>query len=408
MVRTNPLKAIKRGVECINPSDLISFNLFLLLPVILPFVRRAGPPILVATGLFAAFWLWREGKLKGVLNSHLRNPVTLLFLAFMCWATITLAWSPWPQRGLASIAICSSLVISFLMVSEFSLSGQFRKFLGIGLSIGCTIILIDISSGAHLLRIIHGSEPNLWQYNIVAVIYCVMGIAFAGRKYFFTSPTVLVTLILLYISTLLGSSETAKLVLLLSPILYLFAHVVPNVALRSISFCVFFLLFLFASAGFPGLAAVKIIIPTSFWVDANADHRIAIWSSFADFSLHGLPYGWGIDATAASNRTAYFLAATQEVQAGISRWHPHNNILQISAELGVPGLIFAFAILIGVISRNLSTADQRNRGFIVFISAIFVIACISHGFWQSWWWTTVLIGYLAISGRIENEELSLS
>jgi hypothetical protein len=70
-------------LKTFDPPNVISVSLFLVLPAILPFIRRAGPPILVATGLFAAIMLWRQARLGRVLRSQLHRPTTLSFFAFL-------------------------------------------------------------------------------------------------------------------------------------------------------------------------------------------------------------------------------------------------------------------------------------------------------------------------------------
>ena len=119
-------------LKTFDPSNVISFALFLVLPAILPFIRRAGPPILVATGLFAAIMLWRQARLGRVLRSQLHQPAALLIFAFLAWATISLAWSPWPSRGLTAILTSLVLVASMVMIAAFPLARNAPRFLALG------------------------------------------------------------------------------------------------------------------------------------------------------------------------------------------------------------------------------------------------------------------------------------
>ena len=270
-----------------DPSDVISFALFLLLPALLPFVRRAGPPILVVTGLFAAVILWREVRLGKVLKSHLRNPATLLFMAFMAWAAISLGWSTAPARGGAFVATGVLLVASILIIAEFPLSKSAPRYLMIGLSVGCAVISLDLLSGGYLLRVVHNFNPGAWRYNISAVFYCVLSLALLSHLQSLKPMKIAGALTLVFMAIFLGESETAKLVLLLFPVLFLIMMITPRSVIKPACFCLFAFIFFFAATGMPGLIILKTLVPPDFWRHASGDERLAIWTGVADFAFHG-------------------------------------------------------------------------------------------------------------------------
>ena len=391
-------------VKWLDPSTVIAFTLFLFLPAILPIVRRAGPPVLIATGLFAAIILWREGRLGKVCRAHLRNPATMLFIAFMAWATVSLGWSTLPSRGAGLIAGCLMLVASIVMISQFPLSKSAPGFLVFGLSIGGAAIALDLMSGEHLLQIVHKDKGQAWRYNMVVVSFCIFSLGLLshleGRKPY----KVAAALILVFIGTFLGESETAKLVLILFPALFLLAIVTPQPFIKPAFYCLIAFIFFYTATGMPGLIYVKTIVPADFWVHASGDERLKIWSGVADFALHGLPFGWGVETIAAPRETAYFIAASREIQWGLSQWHSHNNFLQITTELGLPGMALSSAVLGVVVVKGFPRSRVRTAAFVTFVTAIMGVAAISHGFWQSWWWAAVLIGWYALVGGAEKHE----
>ena len=59
----------------IEPSEVISYSLFLILPIMLPFVRRAATPMLVIVGLYAGLILWRKARLGAAIKARLGQPV---------------------------------------------------------------------------------------------------------------------------------------------------------------------------------------------------------------------------------------------------------------------------------------------------------------------------------------------
>ena len=382
----------------LDPSNVIAFALFLVLPAILPIVRRAGPPAIVATGLFAAIILWREGRLGNFIKSHLRNPATLLFVAFLAWAMISLGWSTAPSRGGVYIATSVALVASFLMILAFPLSKSAPVFLMVGLSLGGGVMAFDLLSGAHLLKLIHMTDPGAWRYNMVAVSYCVLSTALLSHHETLKPFRVVAVLLIVAIATFLGESETAKLVLILFPVLFLISMMMPRWVIKPAFMCVFAFVTLYSAAGMPGLIVLKTLVPPEFWLQGSGDARLAIWSGVADFAYHGLPFGWGVATTAFPYDTPYFLAASPEVQEAISHWHPHDNFLQIAAELGLPGLAIGLSLLVIAVMKGFPASRIQVAAFVTFVSVTLGIASISHGFWQSWWWAAVLIGWYAIQG----------
>ena len=388
----------------LDPSDVIAFALFLVLPAILPFVRRAAPPILVVTGVFAAFVLWRQARLGKFCRAHLYNPATLLFVAFIAWAAISLAWSAMPSRGGVFIAAATILVASILTISEFPLSKRAPTFLLAGLSIGGAVIALDLLMGRHLLQLIHKGSVEAWRYNITIVSLCVFSLVLLRHLGSLKPYKIATALFFVYMATFLSESETAKLVLILFPIMFLLTSVMPLSAIKPAAFCLFAFIFLFAATGMPGLIFLKTLVPPDFWRHASGDERLFIWSGVADFAFHGLPFGWGVETLANPKATSYFVAASQETQLALSHWHPHNNFLQIMTELGSPGVVIAFALLGVVVAKRLPRSRMRAAAFLTFVTAIMGIAAISHGFWQSWWWALVLVAWYAMVGGVETRE----
>lgn len=385
-------------VNKLNPSHVISFVLFLVLPAILPIIRRAGPPTLVAIGLFAAIMLWREGRLGQSFKSHLRKPATILFATFMAWAIISLGWSTDPSRGGVYIATALILVASFLMISEFPLAKSAPVFLVAGLSLGSIFMAFDLSSGSHALKWIHTTDPGAWRYNMVAVSYSVFSMALLSHYDALRLLRMVAVLMLVAIATFLGESETAKLVLALFPILFLVIIVTPRSIIKPAVTSVLAFIIIYSAAGMPGLIILKHLVPPEFWLQGSGDARLAIWSGAADFANHGLPFGWGVATTASPYGTAYFLAASQEVQWAISHWHPHDNFLQVAAELGLPGLATGLNMLAIIIIKGFPASRIQFAAYVTFVMVIIGIASISHGFWQSWWWADVLIGWYIVAG----------
>ena len=67
-------------------------------------------------------------------------------------------------------------------------------------------------------------------------------------------------------------------------------------------------------------------------------------------------------------------------------------------ELGLPGVAISSALLGVVAFKSFPHSRIRSAAFVTFVTAIMGVAAISHGFWQSWWWADVLIGWYIVAG----------
>ena len=119
----------------------------------------------------------------------------------------------------------------------------------------------------------------------------------------------------------------------------------------------------------------------------SVQHRFQIWMFVAERAKQRPYLGWGLDA---SRRIPGGNVPTSLGEA-VLPLHPHNAILQIWLELGVPGLVI-LALLVGALmaapagrhapelSSPLSPAVRAAT-----ILSTSLIACLAFGIWQNWW-----------------------
>ena len=112
-------------------------------------------------------------------------------------------------------------------------------------------------------------------------------------------------------------------------------------------------------------------------------HRLYIWEFTAERIAERPVAGWGLDAARRIPGGEGELAGGGQLM----QLHPHNGVLQIWLELGVPGAILLAMFLTGaLLSVNRLTGDRFMRAATVgAITAALVIACLSFGVWQNWW-----------------------
>lgn len=361
--------------------------------------------MLVAVGLYAGFMLWREAKLGKVICKRLSQPTILLFLALMCLATVSLCWTPTPSRGLQAIATTFLLVICALFIFEFPISKNAPRLLGLGMGFGSLVIALDLSTGSYLLHVIHG-RPDDFRYNMVVVTFVTMASALVTQIERLPLTFKIIVSFFLILGVFASESETAKIVLLIMPIAWGVATALRLKPDGLLIKCLLAIVWLFGAISMSYLATLKEFVPSDFWVHAASDDRILVWSGFTKFAFAGLPWGWGIESTSAPEATAFASQMTDAIRAGIvGRLHSHNNMLQIAAELGAPGIILAYLINVKMVACTADYRSNRQHRTYVFVASVLVVAMISHGLWQSWWWAAVLISlYFQHSGD-KNAEL---
>ncbi|HJD56317.1 MAG TPA: O-antigen ligase family protein [Rickettsia endosymbiont of Pyrocoelia pectoralis] len=132
----------------------------------------------------------------------------------------------------------------------------------------------------------------------------------------------------------------------------------------------------------------------------SAAHRLFIWHFVANkiatdpLSLQGF------------NASKYVEVANDKmIRYKREKWHPlplhpHNNILQITLELGIIGLILFLSLIYKYLKQinNLENNNFRAISYACFIN-YYIIGMISYNMWQIWWiasgiWVIVLMKLL--------------
>ena len=164
-----------------NPNFIFCL-LAILLPIILPFARRAAPIILISATLLFILNPINKSFIKDNLHLMIQKRFTLA-ICFFAYATITLFWSPVSLRALNAIAATS--LILFCTIVLYSTDLNIRKnhyiYASISLSIASLIIILDLNTGQYLLHLIH-NRPESYRYNMVIVSLIIISFIISKRK----------------------------------------------------------------------------------------------------------------------------------------------------------------------------------------------------------------------------------
>jgi len=372
---------------------LVPAILLFLVPVILPFARRAGPLLFSVAAVLALACILREPKVRRALL-HL-DFFGFCLGGFFLWSALTLFWSPWFERGVFSLLATAQIALAAFVIFKFPLkqcsASKAYLIASLGVSLASIVIFLDLQAGAPLLKLLN-SRPDPFRYNMVLVSLLPLSIILIPKR--FKTPWVYLRLLALACfsaAIFVSESETAKVTLLFSFAVFVSSLMLPQKLIRIMIVTAVVL----AWSTAPWLADIMVHSKAflgTLWDRGHAADRLAIWSGFGEMARAGLPWGWGIDASPAASKTVFFQQASVETQKNVSWLHPHSMPLQIYVELGLPGVILAgFASLLA-----LPRCDRISRGLwaqrCALAAVVLTVAMISHGFWQTWWWVGVAIG----------------
>jgi O-antigen ligase len=126
-------------------------------------------------------------------------------------------------------------------------------------------------------------------------------------------------------------------------------------------------------------------------------HRLAIWRFVAERVAEKPLSGWGLDAS----RQLPGADGSIYGRDGLLPLHPHNAVMQIWVELGLPGAVLAAALVVLVLGRVRRAAAQPHLAAVrlAVLVSFAAIALTSYGVWQNWWlaagWLAGLVTALA-------------
>lgn len=135
--------------------------------------------------------------------------------------------------------------------------------------------------------------------------------------------------------------------------------------------------------------------------NTSALHRLIIWSFTRDRITEHPLKGWGMDASrtipgADEEKLVSLISSQGEARVqnfSLLPLHPHNGVLQLWLELGLPGAMLG-AILAWGLCRH-APHTSRPPLTLATLATGFVLSNLSYGLWQSWWqasfWMTTLI-----------------
>lgn len=365
-------------------------------PVVMIPARVVPPTLLVIVAVLLGLATWRGGRFAAtlaVLREGIGRPLVLALLALLGLSALSLVWTPAPGRGGAFLShmIGTSALLAFclaaIVVERPALHRLAPAFI---LVIASIALVLDLATGGGV-RALFGTAAEPFRLNRAAVaIVLLLPLATAllvrGARRWAIVPVWALGVWAAFAS----DSETAKLALPLTAVVFAFAVPRPVLGIRTVTTAA-----IAATLAIPLAAPYATdLIPAGIRSDPDLVGviiRADIWAAYAALIAERPFPGYGIEAGHVAAILPETLGFTPERRALLDWGHPHNGPLQIWFELGAIGVVLACLLL-----WRLGRAIERHAGDLLpaataTFAAAYAVFFVSHGAWQAWWWALLAL-----------------
>ena len=128
--------------------------------------------------------------------------------------------------------------------------------------------------------------------------------------------------------------------------------------------------------------------------DNSIRHRMDIWALAGEYIAERPILGYGF-----SNSDRIPAKPGQMMLSGTARvfpLYPHNVLMQVQVELGLPGILLFYAVLTCLLRGCLTTPPPLRAAGLSFIAATLSVWCIGYPLWRSAWVAWLLFGAMGL------------
>lgn len=405
-------------------TQLLKILIFLFIPVSI--LAPHGIVWEIIIGGLIGLYYGRKQPLE-----ELPYPLTVTLFLIPLWAIVTTLWAKYPMVSLIMCLKVLALVLfgTFWCRLCLSLPQNTRRTLIhaliAGLILGLMLLFMEYFSG-QAWRVYYLKKHSAKAYaqgslmiSLVAWPTILMALRVPYASFIRYSLTGLI-LVIIFWTLLQIDCDTSFIGLFLGLIVFSGTILLPRLTSWSMRL---FVPLLIASFPFICLYAFKpeyIPIYNSYIYSASYLDRLYIWNETATTILENPLRGIGMDGTHTHEKASQMREWDYANKDGIHvkshttlfAMHPHNAILQLWLELGLPGfllgLLLAYFVLLQIFKRNLSSLEKAVSAGL--FTATFFIVWVNLGFWQNWWisglWIIVGLTISMFKGKKEaNEEI---
>lgn len=318
--------------------------------------------------------------------------ISIIIMCFLVWGLISCLWAPNLSSGLALWGKLSLLAmggaIALTIAAERPKSPYTALIPVYALCLALIIAMEERISNGFLTTLIHqllGSSDytyNATELNRGAtlVALCIwpalLVLVNKNRK-----PTALLLLVLTFAVLLMLKSLSAVMGIIAGTICFILILRFKNNGIKILATAL--------------LAAVLLIPflmifqnPSSIMqrfphIPASSEHRLYIWHFTAQKALLNPVRGWGLNAS------RHIPIHPEDILPGNKSplpIHPHNSIMQLWLELGIPGILLFAGFILTLLQHVRNITDTTYKAACASgIVAYFTIGLTAFGIWQEWW-----------------------
>jgi exopolysaccharide production protein ExoQ len=384
--------------------SIIAFTAF-----IFGFIAPKGmAPLVIFGGLAGLIYLKRQGRSVNWLNKF----VIVIFICLCLWAALSIFWSIDRQSAaIGTIKLIGNLMaggILFSVMRSLNDAESYRalRWLLIGYLFIFIVVVLEILLDSPIYSLvkavnianIKSGEP-FWLNIIVGILaFFIWPLSLAFGKNIVLKPFnrfgavwIICGFAIIFYLAFLVKYPTGVIALssgiIGAAVIWLFGRRAA-VALSIILVVVGLSLPLVIRQYDDPVSSVKSVVSIPF----SAEHRIKIWEFTTEKISQKWFGGWGMNASKDIPGGQRILYAKSGLDYGKALpLHPHNTILQLWLELGLPGIIMylGLGVFIFVSAVNHKRSKFESSMIIGQFITILVIANLSFGVWQAWWMATL-------------------
>lgn len=381
------------------PRALID-ALLILTPVAIAFVRRSSTLLLAA----AAFWslLANRKALRAQWSNARLDPAVLAGLGLMLvYAALSLLWSPLPLRGAKQLVfdfaapIAAGLIL--LVAPAPAPDSRMQRLFAASAIIAGLVVSAQILSGIRFESFFNPREAHaeIWRFNMVVVTLGLMlpALLLLARRLPLWSALAIISVLA---ASALSQSATAKTLIAAGFATYLAVSLLPRRLSLALAGLVLFSLLAIqpwqgrlVEQGFAAAGKTEILFN-------SAKERIVIWQASGRMALHAMPWGTGMGSSDAVSELPFAKTMKPEEWVGLRQTHAHDAFLNVLLELGLPGLVAMVLIAFGLLRSIARLPEAMLAPALALLAQVVAVDLISHGAWQAWWFTAIMLSVLAL------------
>lgn len=384
--------------------------LLFLVPLVMAFARRASTLMLAVTALATLFQnrnnvahQWRSARFDGALLAGLA--------VLILWGGVSLAWSPLPARGLKQLVFDFALPMAcglwLLCMPQEMPTSKARRGFALAMTVAAILVALQIYFKWRIEALFNPSEQpgEAWRFNMVVVTYTLflpVLLQNASRA----SLASVAACVGIITASALSQSATAKMSLIVCALAYPIGRFLPRKL--SLSLFAVALLTLLVIQPWQGQLFDELLRITQKQeiLFNSAKERIVIWQATGMVALDALPWGTGMGSSDAVSDGGFAKTLPPELWVGLRQTHAHNAFLNILMELGLPGVIGMALIAFGIVRTLACLPDALYVPSLALALQVIIVDLISHGAWQAWWFTAIMLGILALKTYAPQDDQS--